>query len=306
MVRGVNLQMTEVHRADKFKQHFLAHQRLWCTVLLLLWGALNVLVLTTTVLMDAASFGRPLPFWEPLCWELTSTTAILLLIWAMTIVLPRWIETKPWYQQALLHLLLTIPFSLVHVLAMMALRKLWYWLAGSLYQPFDAGWWYVLFYEFRKDFMSYFLILFVISGYRLMVLRLRGEATYVPTGEKSVPVEESPPQQLLVKKLGKEFLIHTADIEWVEAAGNYANLHVGAAVYPMRITMARLAELLPAPGFIRIHRSTIVSSRAVAHIEPLDTGDHRVTLKNGKVLSLSRRYREHFRDSLAVGSQART
>jgi len=42
---------------------------------------------------------------------------------------------------------------------------------------------------------------------------------------------------LLVKKLGKEFLIKTKNIEWVEACGNYVNLHIANEIYPMRTTM---------------------------------------------------------------------
>lgn len=285
--------------AEQLKRHFLDHQRLWGTLILLAWSTLNVMVLTTTVLMEAQTRGSPLPFWEPFCWEATSTLMIVVLIFGLLLFAPRYIEPRPWWQQALIHLSLIVPFSLLHVLGMMLLRKAWYWAVGSDYQMFDNTVLMVFVYEFRKDFMSYLLIIFVIQGYKMMVLRLRGEASYVHVGDTEPQVFQ-PPQQLLVKKLGKEFLIRTADIAWVEASGNYANLHVADAVYPMRITMARLETLLPAPAFLRIHRSYIVNAEQIAHIEPQESGDYKLTLKNARQLNFSRRYRESFRDIMTA------
>jgi len=283
--------------SERLKHHFLNHQWFWASLLIGLWLVTNVGVLTTTVLMEAHSRGHNLPFWEPFCWEVTSIVMIVLLIILIRIVTSRHIEPRPWLQQVFIHLLLTLPFSIIHITGMMALRKLWYWLAGADYHPFSEGWFFVFVYEYRKDFLSYFIILFVLYGYRMMVLRLRGEASYVPTGEQT-PAADDHPDTLLVKKLGKEFLIKTETIDWVEAAGNYANLHVGAATYPMRITMARLEKLLPDKTFVRIHRSSIVNLNQVDHIEPQDAGDHLLTLKNGRQLNFSRRYREAFKEVL--------
>lgn len=282
-------------RSETLKQHFLNHPWFWGVTLLGVFLSINVLVLTTTVLMEAKARGQELAFWEPFCWEVTSSVMILPQIVLLVTLAPRYLTPLPWLRQAVIHLLLTIPFSIVHISGMMGLRKLWYWAVGKSYHPFGDDWLYVFIYEFRKDFLSYFMILFIIMGYRMMVLRLRGEATYVPVGEQEPP-PNAQPEQLLVKKLGKEFLINTQEIEWVEASGNYANLHIGAAVYPMRITMAKLQTLLPEKKFLRIHRSYIVNTVEIKHIEAQDSGDHLLTLKNGRSLNFSRRYREQFRE----------
>jgi len=100
--------------------------------------------------------------------------------------------------------------------------------------------------------------------------------------------------------LGREFLIQTNDIEWIEASGNYANLHIKDSVYPMRITMDKLEKLLPS-NFTRIHRSTIVNLEQIQEIQALDTGDYEVRLHNQMKLTLSRRYRENFKTLLSVG-----
>ena len=121
------------------------------------------------------------------------------------------------------------------------------------------------------------------------------------TGEETeTRVNEAPPERLLIKKLGREFLIQTSDIEWVEASGNYANLHINTHVYPMRITMDKLEKLLPSQ-FLRIHRSTIVNIGQIKEVEAMDSGDHQVLLLSGKTLTLSRRYRENFKNLLSLG-----
>lgn len=155
------------------------------------------------------------------------------------------------------------------------------------------------FYEYRKDAQAYLTLALVIAGYRFIVRRLQGEASYLAdSAESANPEPELPPERLLIKKLGREFLIQTADIEWIEAAGNYANLHIKGTVYPMRITMDKLEKLLP-DNFIRIHRSTIANLGQIREIQALDTGDYQVTLLDQKSLTLSRRYRDEFKALLS-------
>ena len=140
----------------------------------------------------------------------------------------------------------------------------------------------------------------MIAGYRFIVRRLQGEASYLADSAESETVEpELPPERLLIKKLGREFLIQTNDIEWIEASGNYANLHIKDSVYPMRITMDKLEKLLPS-NFTRIHRSTIVNLEQIQEIQALDMGDYEVRLHNQITLTLSRRYRENFKALLSV------
>jgi len=116
-------------------------------------------------------------------------------------------------------------------------------------------------------------------------------------GEPVEPVER--PERLLVKKLGKEFLVSVRDIEWVEAAGNYVNLHLGGRVYPLRETMTKLLGRLDPESFVRVHRSYIVRLDSIAEIEPQESGDARIHLVNGQQVPVSRRYREQLRAQLA-------
>lgn len=279
-------------------QHFLKHQYLWATALLVGWFSINVLVLATTTIMEFVRAGESIPAWEPFCWEISSQIMILLLIPLGIFINDRWLEKRNLKAKLLVHAVLTIPFSAAHIAGMVGIRQLWYSFMGSHYE--FGNLFVELLYEYRKDAQSYLTIALVIFGYRLIVRRLQGEASYLAKGEESETAEpESPPERLLIKKLGREFLIQTADIEWIEASGNYANLHIKDSVYPMRITMDKIEKLLPS-NFTRIHRSTIVNLEYIQEIQPLDTGDYQVTLRNKKILTLSRRYREEFKTLLSL------
>lgn len=277
---------------------FLKYQRLWAVVLLTGWFVINLLILATTVVMEFQRDGKNIPFWEPLSWEVSSAVMVLLLILPGLYIHDKYLAHKSFKQKLFCHLLLTLPFSLVHILGMVAIRHAWYWLMDGNYHFGDVLTGFL--YEYRKDAQTYLTVAVVVFGYRLIVRRLQGEASYIEEGEETATSDTSKPERLLIKKLGREFLIPVKNIEWVEASGNYANLHVMDSVYPMRITMEKLEKLLP-DNFVRIHRSTIVDVGQVKEVLPLDSGDYQVSLHSGKQLSLSRRYRENFKTHFVTG-----
>ena len=234
-------------------------------------------------------------WWEPVSWEFSSALMLRALVWPLVVFERRyplsvdtWRRTLPW------HLLGVVVFSLTHVLGMVALRHLAYALAGSHY---DFGHWpRELLYEFLKDWKTYLVFLLIIRFYRLLLLRLQGEARLLTAPDTGAPVEAiEKPERFLVRKLGTEFLVPARDIEWLEAAENYVNLHVRGRVYPLRSTMAAIQERLDPQQFVRVHRSYIVNLGYLEQIEPLETGDARLVLKNGGRIPCSRRYRAALR-----------
>ena len=97
----------------------------------------------------------------------------------------------------------------------------------------------------------------------------------------------------LTVREGERFVIVKAEeIDWIEAAANYLRIHARGRVYLLRSTMTSLGERLDPRQFTRIHRSTIVNIDRVREIRPEWHGDYDVVLQNGKVLRLSRSYRE--------------
>ncbi len=291
--------MTTIDKQQQRLNYFISHQRLWGIVLLVSWFCINVVVLATSHVMEYQRMNKSLALWESFCWEISSCFVLLLLIPLGLWINDRWLARLEFKQWLAAHVLATLPFSVLHVAGKVGIRQLWYRLMDSHYQfgnlPVE------FFYEYRKDAQAYLTLALVIAGYRFIVRRLQGEASYLADSAESETIEpELPPERLLIKKLGREFLIQTNDIEWIEASGNYANLHIKDSVYPMRITMDKLEKLLPS-NFTRIHRSTIVNLEQIKEIQSLDTGDYEVRLHNQIKLTLSRRYRENFKALLSVG-----
>jgi DNA-binding LytR/AlgR family response regulator len=63
----------------------------------------------------------------------------------------------------------------------------------------------------------------------------------------------------------------------------------------LRSTMTAIQDRLDPTRFVRVHRSYIVNLDCLEQIEPLDTGDARLLLKNGSRIPCSRRYRSTLR-----------
>lgn len=252
-------------------------------------------------LMDVRRNGLPFADWEPLVWEATSALAMLVLV-----PLVAWFSARlplfqrRWPQAVAGHVAGSVAFCLAHVGLMVALRRACYALAGGQY---DFGDWPTeLFYEYLKDARTYFGMVVVIEVYRAFMRRLGGEARLLDAPDDAPPSEPVDlPERFLVRMLGREFLVPARDIEWAAAAGNYVNLHVRARDYPLRSTLAAIEQRLDPGRFLRVHRSYLVNLDRIAEIEPLESGDARLTMRCGGVLPVSRRYRQELRERFGSG-----
>ncbi len=259
---------------------------------------LGAIINTAVVQMDIARAHLPIATWEPAVWEWSSHMVILALLPAIfafekrfSLCIAAW---RVWRKNLLWHLLASIIFCLLHVLVMVIIRKISYQLLGEQYVYGD--WPREVFYEYMKDIRTYFGLLIFVAFYRLLLLRLQGEAILLGAPETGAATESiERPERFLVKKLGKEFLLPAADIEWCQAQGNYVNLHIRGRDYPLRSTMAEIEARLDPATFVRVHRSYIVNLNAIESIEPLDSGDARAKTHAGALVPVSRRYRENLR-----------
>jgi DNA-binding LytR/AlgR family response regulator len=174
---------------------------------------------------------------------------------------------------------------------MVGLRIVAYRLQGSEYDFGDWG--RQLLYEYLKDARTFAGMVLMIETYRFLLRRWQGEASLLTAPDEGPPLESvERPERFLVRKLGREFLVAANDVEWLQAASNYVNLRVRGHDYPLRSTIAGVEGKLDPRLFARIHRSYIVNLSQVVSIEPLDSGDARVHLKDGSHLPCSRRYRD--------------
>lgn len=99
---------------------------------------------------------------------------------------------------------------------------------------------------------------------------------------------------LVIKNRDTTRLIMTEDIDWIEAAGVYVNVHARGEEFLYRGGLAAVAERLDPFRFVRIHRSTIVNLRSVGVLERRSHGEFTVRLKDGTELVMSRTYRADF------------
>ena len=95
-------------------------------------------------------------------------------------------------------------------------------------------------------------------------------------------------ERLPVAENGRILLVKTIEIDWVEAEGNYARLHVGPRTYEIRETLTTLDQRLNPRDFLRIHRSTIVNVHRIREIQPWFHGYHLVVLESGQRFRMSR------------------
>lgn len=97
--------------------------------------------------------------------------------------------------------------------------------------------------------------------------------------------------RLVVKSGGTTRFIRVADIEWIEGAGVYVNLHVAGKELLYRSALNELAGRLDPMRFVRVHRSTIVNIDSVLELQPISHGEFEIILKDGHRSRVSRTYR---------------
>ncbi|GAA1477807.1 LytTR family DNA-binding domain-containing protein [Nocardioides aestuarii] len=112
------------------------------------------------------------------------------------------------------------------------------------------------------------------------------------SGAPAAPVEEQVP----VERGGVTRFLSRGDIRYVEAQGDYARLHTEADSYLVRTPLSTLEEDWRDSGFVRIHRSLLVS---LAHVDELRVEGGRCSvLVAGQLLQVSRRHTPQLREVL--------
>jgi two-component system LytT family response regulator len=107
-----------------------------------------------------------------------------------------------------------------------------------------------------------------------------------------IRIEPKHPERIAVKSDGRILFLRLSDLDWIEAADNYVNLHAGSESHMLRETLTALESRLPSDRFLRINRSTIVNIDQIKELHPMFHGEYSVVLRNGARLTLTRGYRE--------------
>lgn len=116
-----------------------------------------------------------------------------------------------------------------------------------------------------------------------------GESELAAGDDEVIPVELA----------GTTKLVPRSSVRWVEAQGDYARLHTTDGSHLVRIPLAQLEERWSEAGFIRIHRSYLVSLALVTELRMSSSG-YSVLLGGGepKELPVSRRHTRELKDRL--------
>jgi DNA-binding LytR/AlgR family response regulator len=106
---------------------------------------------------------------------------------------------------------------------------------------------------------------------------------------------------IVVELAGVSRLVPRSEVLWVEAQGDYARLHTASGSHLVRVPLTTLADQWSGSGFVRIHRSFVVS---LNHIDEwrMDSGRCTVVV-GGHELLVSRRHTRALRDLLVRRAQ---
>lgn len=115
------------------------------------------------------------------------------------------------------------------------------------------------------------------------------------------PVVPKPADPTIPVELGGVTrFVRRSDVHFVEAHGDYVRLHTDSAAHLVRLSLGNLEHEWADAGFLRIHRSYLVSTR---HITELRQHDQRcIVVIDGRELEVSRRRARELKDVLLRGA----
>lgn len=241
-----------------------------------------------TVADDFAGVGKPLDAWEPWVWELTSAVFWIAAVLPLVRV-SRWLRPPrlPLAAGLLALLALSVAACAAHVGWLAVSRDAVYALLGV---DFDYDWSRrQLVYEWRKDLLT----VLALAGIGVLADRLTAVPVVIDTAVEPAATgpAAAPGFRLEVRDGARVSWLAPAEIERVEAAGNYVELHTAGGVVLHRATLAGVEGVLAPHGFVRIHRSRLVRRAAVREMVTTASGDFEATLASGVVVVGSRRFR---------------
>jgi two-component system LytT family response regulator len=105
-------------------------------------------------------------------------------------------------------------------------------------------------------------------------------------------------QRFAIRNGRRIFFVTANEVEWIEAQGDYAALHVNGKTHLLREPLHILEKRLDPAAFVRIHRSTIVRLDRIAEMQALANRDCLLRLKDGTPLRVSRSYSDRLQEAL--------
>ena len=161
---------------------------------------------------------------------------------------------------------------------------------------------------FEAHALDYLLKPFDFERFERTLMRAKKQIADSRNGELSekllamLEARKSEPKyldRLAIKSRGRVIFLKTDEITWVEAAGNYLELHTGKESHLIREPISDFEQRLNPERFIRIHRSCIVNVECIKELQPGFGGEYLVVMNDGQQLTASRGYRERLQQLLS-------
>jgi two-component system LytT family response regulator len=105
--------------------------------------------------------------------------------------------------------------------------------------------------------------------------------------------------RVAVRTTGKTYFVSLDDVDWIQAAENYVQLHVGQTRHLVHVPMQTLHNSLDPAKFLRIQRSYIVNVSRVKEVENAGRGEYVFVMKSGDRVQSSRTYYEQVKKWMA-------
>ncbi|MCX6120071.1 MAG: LytTR family DNA-binding domain-containing protein [Ignavibacteriales bacterium] len=109
---------------------------------------------------------------------------------------------------------------------------------------------------------------------------------------QTIVQKQSALKKMLVKSNGRLIIVHSDDIDWIEAWGDYIRLHCKGKTHIVHQKIGDVEVRLDSEKFLRIGRSAIVNVERIKELESLNHGNYIITLSDSTQLNLSRNYRD--------------
>jgi two-component system LytT family response regulator len=152
---------------------------------------------------------------------------------------------------------------------------------------------------FHVGALDYLLKPFDEARFRLALDRAKSKLREASTADASRL------RRFVVRKLGRIEFVPVPEIEWIEAADYYVQLHTAGQTHLLRRPLLEVERDLQGSEFCRIHRSTLVNLQSVRSLDLQADGEYEAVLKSGVRLRVSRRMRRQLQERLGVSRQER-
>jgi LytTr DNA-binding domain len=258
------------------------------------FSLLAALINAISGVADIMRSGDSTPAWHEYVYELTSWFGFAIVVPAL-FLLDNALATRKVALpgRLLIYAAFSVVFSAVHIFLMVGARPPVFALFGDHY---GIGSWLDRFtYEYPKDIVTYLIALGVAALQRRSVAA--ETPVDVPAGAPVGATATAP--NFLARGATGETLIRVAEIDWVEAQGNYVALHMAGGAYLVRRTLQEVEAALTGFGFIRTHRSAIVRSSLIRGLASAADGGLFVSLDNGERVPLSRGRKQNVKAALS-------